>query len=105
MAVEVLLARDIEKENLEAHVELCAERYRRLEEKFENLEGKIVEVSSDLSTLKTSMSKDNKVVIKTLIATAGTIIVALISKGGKKKSACSRRRKLVRKFGMDGNFM
>jgi hypothetical protein len=79
MAVEVLLARDIEKENLEAHVELCAERYRRLEEKFENLEGKIVEVSSDLSTLKTSMSKDNKVVIKTLIATAGTIIVALIS--------------------------
>mgnify|MGYP000668970759 CR=1 FL=1 len=36
MAVEVLLARDIEKENLEAHVELCAERYRRLEEKFEN---------------------------------------------------------------------
>jgi archaellum component FlaC len=79
MAVEVLLARDIEKENLEAHVELCAERYRRLEEKFENLEGKIVEVSSDLSTLKSSMSKDNKVVIKTLIATAGTIIVALIS--------------------------
>jgi len=79
MAVEVLLARDIEKENLEAHVELCAERYRRLEEKFENLEGKITEVSSDLATLKTSMSKDNKVVIKTLIATAGTIIVALIS--------------------------
>ena len=79
MAVEVLLARDIEKENLEAHVELCAERYRRLEEKFENLEGKIVEVSSDLSTLKSAMSKDNKVVIKTLIATAGTIIVALIS--------------------------
>jgi hypothetical protein len=79
MAVEVLLARDIEKENLEAHVELCAERYRRLEEKFENLEGKIVEVSSDLSALKSTMSKDNKVVIKTLIATAGTIIVALIS--------------------------
>lgn len=79
MAVEVLLARDIEKENLEAHVELCAERYRRLEEKFENLEGKIVEVSSDLSVLKSTMSKDNKVVIKTLIATAGTIIVALIS--------------------------
>ena len=79
MAVEVLLARDIEKENLEAHVELCAERYRRLEEKFENLEGKITTVSADLSTLKNAMSKDNKVVIKTLIATAGTIIVALIS--------------------------
>lgn len=32
---------DIEKKSLEAHVELCAERYRFLEEKLENLEGKI----------------------------------------------------------------
>jgi hypothetical protein len=79
MAVEVLLARDIEKENLEAHVELCAERYRRLEEKFENVETKIVSVSNDLSGLHVSMSQDNKIIIKTLIATAGTIIVALVS--------------------------
>jgi archaellum component FlaC len=79
MAVEVLLARDIEKENLEAHVELCAERYRRLEEKLENVEAKMSTVSSDLSGLHTSMSQDNKIIIKTLIATAGTIIVALVS--------------------------
>ena len=79
MAVEVLLARDIEKENLEAHVELCAERYRRLEEKLENVETKMGSVSSDLSGLHTTMSQDNKIIIKTLIATAGTIIVALVS--------------------------
>lgn len=79
MAVEVLLARDIEKENLEAHVELCAERYRRLEEKLENVETKMGSVSNDLSGLHTSMSRDNKIIIKTLIATAGTIIVALVS--------------------------
>ena len=79
MAVEVLLARDIEKENLEAHVELCAERYRRLEEKLENVETKMSTVSSDLTGLHTSMSQDNKIIIKTLIATAGTIIVALVS--------------------------
>ena len=79
MAVEVLLARDIEKENLEAHVELCAERYRRLEEKLENVETKMGSVSNDLSGLHTSMSQDNKIIIKTLIATAGTIIVALVS--------------------------
>jgi archaellum component FlaC len=79
MAVEVLLARDIEKENLEAHVELCAERYRRVEEKLENVETKMSTVSSDLSGLHTSMSQDNKIIIKTLIATAGTIIVALVS--------------------------
>lgn len=79
MAVEVLVARDIEKENLEAHVELCAERYRRLEEKFENIEDRLDGLSDDIGTIKSSMSKDNKIIIKTLIATAGTIIVALIS--------------------------
>lgn len=79
MAVEVLVAREIEKENLEAHVELCAERYRRLEEKFEDIEEKISSVSTDLGRIKADIAKDNKVIIKTLIATAGTIIVALIS--------------------------
>jgi uncharacterized protein YigA (DUF484 family) len=32
---------DIEKKNLEAHVELCAERYRHLETKLETVEDKI----------------------------------------------------------------
>jgi uncharacterized coiled-coil DUF342 family protein len=32
---------EIEKKSLEAHVELCAERYRFLEEKLENVEDKI----------------------------------------------------------------
>jgi predicted nuclease with TOPRIM domain len=31
----------LERENLEAHVDLCAERYRVLEEKFTNLEEKV----------------------------------------------------------------
>lgn len=32
---------DIEKKSLEAHVELCAERYRFLEQKLETVEDKI----------------------------------------------------------------
>ena len=32
---------DIEKKNLEAHVELCAERYRFLEDKLSTVESKI----------------------------------------------------------------
>ena len=32
---------EIEKKNLEAHVELCAERYRHLETKLETVESKI----------------------------------------------------------------
>ena len=40
-------ATDIEKKNLEAHVELCAERYNQLEARFENVDSKI----SHLETL------------------------------------------------------
>lgn len=36
---------DIEKKSLEAHVELCAERYRFLENKMEVLEEKITSVN------------------------------------------------------------
>ena len=38
---------DIEKKSLEAHVELCAQRYRFLESRLEDVDGKI----SDLDTL------------------------------------------------------
>jgi hypothetical protein len=37
---------DIEKKSLEAHVELCAERYRMLELKVETVEREIGEVKS-----------------------------------------------------------
>lgn len=38
---------EIEKKSLEAHVELCAERYNQLEQRFEHVESKI----SGLDTL------------------------------------------------------
>ena len=34
-------ATDIEKKSLEAHVELCAERYNQLEQRFEHVDSKI----------------------------------------------------------------
>ena len=34
-------ATEIEKKSLEAHVELCAERYNQLESRFEHVDGKI----------------------------------------------------------------
>jgi hypothetical protein len=41
-------ASDIEKKSLEAHVELCAERYRFLEDKLERLEEQINTMSNVL---------------------------------------------------------
>jgi hypothetical protein len=63
---------DIEKENLEAHVELCAERYKQLETRLDAVEGKI-------GTLQVTIEKSSLNTIKILIGTAGTIIVAVLS--------------------------
>jgi 5-bromo-4-chloroindolyl phosphate hydrolysis protein len=46
---------DIEKKSLEAHVELCAERYRFLEEKLENVESKISAVNITLTQVRSMM--------------------------------------------------
>lgn len=63
---------DIEKENLEAHVELCAQRYDALEKRLTSVE-------SMLATLKSTVEAGQLNTIKVLIGTAGTIIVAVIS--------------------------
>ena len=63
---------DIEKENLEAHVELCAERYKQLETRLTTVETKI-------GTLQETIEKSSLNTIKILIGTAGTIIVAVLS--------------------------
>jgi len=43
---------DIEKKSLEAHVELCAERYRYLEEKLEIVDTNIKGLKSDVTSVK-----------------------------------------------------
>jgi hypothetical protein len=63
---------DIEKQNLEAHVELCAQRYGALEQRLENVETK-------LSVLQDTVEKSSLNTIKILIGTAGTVIVAVLS--------------------------
>jgi t-SNARE complex subunit (syntaxin) len=47
---------DIEKKSLEAHVELCAERYRFLEEKLETVDSTLTAVKSDVSKVKDMVS-------------------------------------------------
>ena len=47
---------DIEKKSLEAHVELCAERYRMLELKIENVE-------TDIGSVKTMVSEMHDMIL------------------------------------------
>ena len=46
---------DIEKKSLEAHVELCAERYRLLETKMESVEEKVMVLHGVIAELRNMM--------------------------------------------------
>jgi prefoldin subunit 5 len=48
---------DIEKKSLEAHVELCAERYRMLEMKIENVETNVGSVKKVVTEVHEMMQK------------------------------------------------
>ena len=47
---------EIEKKSLEAHVELCAERYKFLETKLESVEEKMIAVVSSVETVKDTVT-------------------------------------------------
>lgn len=75
---------DIEKKSLEAHVELCAERYEKLETKLNNLESRMDKLEGYLIEIKNSLisnkaeSSDSSGPYKTIIAIGTTMFGALI---------------------------
>lgn len=66
---------DIEKKSLEAHVELCAERYKFLETKLESVEDKVTTVVESVSkvkdTIESMAAKNNDRLIKWGLAIMG----------------------------------
>ena len=72
-------ATEIEKKSLEAHVELCAERYNALESKLEVLEGKISSVATMVKEVKDSVGKMAEKSNDRLIGWGVGIIGALVA--------------------------
>jgi len=70
---------DIEKKSLEAHVELCAERYKMLELRLESVDDKIVQVHTDISGIATTVSMMAEKRNDQLIGWGIGIIGALVS--------------------------
>lgn len=71
----------IEKENLEVHVDMCAMRYSALEGRLTKVETKLDDISdmlqkSQQSTLKLIFSST-----ATIVAAAITVIIAIMMKG------------------------
>ena len=72
-----------EKESLETHVDLCAQRYSELEGRLSNLETKLDEVSDRVETvkkdIKTSLIQAVSAIIIALIGATGTIVDVIMS--------------------------
>lgn len=76
----------LERESLEAHVDLCALRYEQMDkrlstidERFEKLENRFDRVENKLSEIEVENKRGNTQIIVGLIAATGTIIAAVIS--------------------------
>ena len=63
---------ELEKTNLEAHVDLCTERYKGLHDRLSAIEVRLGQINDDMKLGHKSNSK-------TVIAAAGTVIAGLLS--------------------------
>ena len=63
---------ELEKTNLEAHVDLCTERYKGLHDRLSAIEVRLGQINNDMKIGHKSNSR-------TVIAAAGTVIAGLLS--------------------------
>lgn len=61
----------LERENLEAHVDLCAQRYQILEARLTTIEAKVENIHQDIMKGNQSMSK-------VIISSATTVVAGLL---------------------------
>jgi SMC interacting uncharacterized protein involved in chromosome segregation len=73
---------DIEKESLEAHVELCAIRYNNLDTKLNNLEQRLDKLELHMVDIKNTLlnksSESNKQTISIFTTFMGILLAGLI---------------------------
>jgi chromosome segregation ATPase len=78
-----------EQQDLATHTEICAIRYKRIEEKFDDIEHRISKIEDQVADLKTQtqqgfseikvlLERQNSSRSTTLVTTIGSIIVAVI---------------------------
>jgi prefoldin subunit 5 len=73
------MAFEIEKKSLEAHVEICAERYSILEHKLDNLEHRMDKIEGHMVDIKDSIGRVGGESNKTLITIGTSIFIALLT--------------------------
>lgn len=62
----------LEKESLEAHVDLCALRYEQMDKRLTTVEEKLDDISDQMAAGQNSL-------VKVIIGASGTIVAGLLS--------------------------
>ena len=70
--LKYIMPTELEKTNLEAHVDLCSERYKGLHDRLSAMEKRLGQINND-------MKMNHKSHSKTVITAAGTVIAGLLS--------------------------
>lgn len=63
---------ELERSNLEAHVDLCAIRYQQLDQRLTNLEDKV-------DNMRNEILDGQKSLTKVIVGTAGTVVAGILS--------------------------
>ena len=69
----------IEKKSLEAHVDLCAERYKQLEHKLSTLDKRVAKIEDGVEEIKDAINKSALGQTKQLLTIGTTIMGVSIS--------------------------
>ena len=72
-------ATDIEKKSLEAHAELCAERYNALESRLDDMAHKITEITQTLHEIRDRLVANDIARHREIITWAAAIISGLLT--------------------------
>jgi len=70
---------DIERQSLEAHVDICAERYEQMDVKMNTMEARLVKVETIVSEIKNMLIEKETMAYKKLVGLGIGIIGSLLT--------------------------
>lgn len=68
---------ELERHNLEAHVDLCAERYQQLRDKLDNLDLRLGDLERTMHTIHQDLTQFREKTVNRYLTWAGVIIGSL----------------------------
>jgi hypothetical protein len=79
MTTQPTIPTEIEKESLEAHVELCAQRYDAMKDNMERMETRLTNVETLVKQIKDLLAEKENQAYKKLLGIGWTIIGSLLT--------------------------